>query len=275
MSALQDSAMLVALNISSWSGRKFDRKATQQINDAAGAKDAGRFNKLLIAKEALQPIERVESEARQAHYAMTLPWGNNGERIMPAALFLDYAKTMGELKNKFQRAVSKFRENYNEEIVAAKQRLGALYDPSEYPPVESLRDRFAFETQFTPMPSAKDFRVQLSEDHLTTIKEELEGRLRAQQAEAEKALKARCRETLQRFVDVCSAKTPRIYDSLPQSIELLANTLPALNLSGDPQLSKLAQGLGAFVMPAEHLRIRKLLRMKLVADAERMLSELA
>ena len=53
-STLSTRAMLVSLSISQWSGRRLDREITDEVNQQHNAAaDAGRYNKLLLPKEAL------------------------------------------------------------------------------------------------------------------------------------------------------------------------------------------------------------------------------
>ena len=56
---LTHDAMLVSLRINSWSGRLYDRQASQQVavhNDADTS--AGRYNKRLLPKQAFAALPR-------------------------------------------------------------------------------------------------------------------------------------------------------------------------------------------------------------------------
>jgi hypothetical protein len=73
--SLSSRAMLCSLSISTWSARKHDRDASEEIAVRHGAQtDSGRYHKLLVPKEALAEVQKIVSEARQEHYFMTLPW---------------------------------------------------------------------------------------------------------------------------------------------------------------------------------------------------------
>ena len=70
---LTHDAMLVALHISAWSGRLYDREASNQVaahNDASSS--AGRYNKRLLPKAAFAALTGTMSEARTKHYACLL-----------------------------------------------------------------------------------------------------------------------------------------------------------------------------------------------------------
>ena len=62
---LTHDAMLVSLRINSWSGRLYDRQASQQVavhNDADT--NAGRYNKRLLPKQAFAALAATMSNAR-------------------------------------------------------------------------------------------------------------------------------------------------------------------------------------------------------------------
>ena len=78
---LTHDAMLVSLRINSWSGRLYDRQASQQVavhNDADTG--AGRYNKRLLPKQAFAALAATMSNARTSHNANTLPWDDQGGR---------------------------------------------------------------------------------------------------------------------------------------------------------------------------------------------------
>lgn len=271
-SPLQDGAMLVTLSISAWSARKLDRRATHEVDQAHGASGAGRYNKLLIDKSALEPIEQVEGAARQHHYLVTLPWGNRGERILTTALFMDYISSMDTFKAEFNKRVEELVTAYPAHVQAARRRLGTLYDPQDYP--LTIREKFSFNIEFNPVAGANDFRVKLSEDHVARMRQEIEQRQRVLQEEAMQHLWGRVRETVQRVYETCSKEKPRIFDSLTGDVATLADLLPALNLTNDSKLTAVATGLKQLAVPAEVLRRQASKRSELAAHAASMLQVL-
>jgi hypothetical protein len=93
--SLSSRAMLCALSISMWSARKQDAEASEEIAQRHGAQsDAGRYHKVLLPKKALAEIRKIASEARQLHYFMTLPWDDNGYRVLPAAAYMEHTEKM-------------------------------------------------------------------------------------------------------------------------------------------------------------------------------------
>lgn len=75
--------MIVTLNVSCWTARKQDKKVSAEVEASHNAKDAGRYNKLLIDKHHLDPLTNWAGQIRATHYKMTLPWMDNGGRLLP------------------------------------------------------------------------------------------------------------------------------------------------------------------------------------------------
>ena len=89
---LTHDAMLVSLRITAWSGRLYDRQASNHVaaqHDAAAS--AGRYNKRLLPKAAFAALTATVSEARAQHYANSLPWDDQGSRLLTVANYEAYA----------------------------------------------------------------------------------------------------------------------------------------------------------------------------------------
>ena len=70
---LTDDAMQVSLRITAWSGRLYDRQASNHVavhHDAAAS--AGRYNKRLLPKAAFAALTATMSKlSRSSHYEQT------------------------------------------------------------------------------------------------------------------------------------------------------------------------------------------------------------
>ena len=76
---LNRDAMLVGLHIAAWSGRLYDRQASDHVAVAHEAStSAGRYNKRLLPKAAFAALTATMSEARTKHYCQLAPLGRQG-----------------------------------------------------------------------------------------------------------------------------------------------------------------------------------------------------
>jgi hypothetical protein len=245
---LREKALTVSLNISCWSAWKFDKRVTAKINQDMGASsDAGRFNKLLVEKEAIKAVERARNACYTFHYAHTLPW-RLGETILKSTGFDHYATTMSKLEEDFWKEVDVFVERYKRLKERAKERLGYLWNEKDYPTVQEVRRKFKFNISYSPLVGADDWRVNLSAKQVE--------QLAAATAERERELVARSmREAWQRLYDVTKHAVEKLgeadaifRDSLIGNIIKQCEILPMLNLEEDPDLDRMGReimkGLG-------------------------------
>lgn len=253
---IYECSMLANLTIHQWTARRHDRNATQQVDKANGANDAGRYNKLLVDKAALEPITKAANALRLKHYEMTLPWGDNGDRLLPSSLFMDYTQATRELEQVFTTAVGNFVRDYPVLIQDARKRLGALYEPGDYPPVSQIQSRFGVHIGFAPVAQANDFRVDVGEEHVQRIREAITKQSEQRLNDAMKECWQRVREVLERYAARMSDEKGRVYDSMRENAVLLVKLLPSLNVTNDPELARVAKEIETHLLPHSTAKLR-------------------
>lgn len=263
--------MLANLSVSKWTARKFDRTATAEVNRAHQAQDAGRYNKLLIDDKALKPITSAEGALRELHYKLTLPWGDNGDRLLPSRIYFDYMKQMREAKDRFDKAVAAFVADYPNHVQAARTRLGSLYNPNDYPSFVS--DKFGVAYSFMPVPAAGDFRVDVGEKDREEIRAEITRMVKAREDEAVKDCWTRVRTVVSRYAERLRDPRAKVFQSMVDDARDLVVLLPALNLSNDPALNNAAAEIKTKLLsaPISALKTNLVRRAEVVAAAEAML----
>lgn len=239
--SLQDSTMLVTLNIKGWSANKKDKKATAEVHSNHNATDAGIFRKHLIDPKALKNVVAAASEARSSHYANTLPWGDNGYRILTSAGYDHYARQMRILKEAYMFQVDNFLRDYPNQIENAKTNLNGLFDISEYPEIDVLRAKFSLKTQIMPLPDANDFRITLAQEDLDVIKKDLTKQIQETMLNAQRDLWIRLHDAVIRVHETLKDPKRRWVKSTFEKFTDLADTIQRLNFSEDAELEALAQ----------------------------------
>ena len=275
---LRDEAMIVRLSISQWTARKFDKSVSEKIaDDYAVDAEVGNYNKVLIAKEAIQTITQAVSATRSFHYENTLPWDDGGGRILPSKNFLTYSKEMRKLKQRFDEAIKDFMENYEEYREDARLRLNSMFCAADYPGRREIGHKFGFSTDIDPVPSSKDFRVSLQNKDMTRIQKQLEKRVEERVIEATKDLYFRLNEVVQKFADKLSDKEAIFRDSLVENVVEMVNLLPKLNVGNDPELEKVRKETQKKLCAFEPDTLRKdeKVRSKAAEDAKAILDKMS
>ena len=118
---IETSAMLVELSISCWTARKLDKRVSQEVDTTNGAKArAGNYNKNLLAgTQKLDNIVKFAANVRAWHNTNTLPWSDNGSRLLPMSNFMAYKEQLGVLEENYNALVDKFIDSYPNLVISA------------------------------------------------------------------------------------------------------------------------------------------------------------
>ena len=273
---LQEKAILIDLNLSMWTARKYDKKVSDEVADKHGtSSDVGRYNKATIDRNGIKPIQKVANEARTFHYENTLPWFDSGGRILPTTNYFEYMNKMRELKDSFESAVATFTKEYAGYVKTAKERLKDMFNPEDYP-TGDIADRFSFYVQALPIPASKDFRVNISSDEIKKIKEEVEGRLKTIQEEAVKDLWSRMYKVVNHMSEILSSRTAKFKNSLIGNLDELVKLLPKLNITDDPNLEAIRKEIEKSLTKydPDNLRVDKKERKKAAKSAKAIMDKM-
>ena len=242
---LSDRALLVQLNISQWSARKGDKKATKQVLDTNGAAvNTGNFHKhLLPMSDSLANIHTMTGDIRKEFYTNTLPWGLENTHMLPTANYLGFMTAFRKRKSEWETAVRKFIVDYPHHQTMAQRSLGGLYNADDYPDVSDLQRKFKIDLVVMPVPP-NDFRVELADDELANIQADITSRIKESSALAMKEAWQRLYDRVGHMVDrLTKLDDPksRFHESTLEHVTELCNILPRLNFTDDPHLEAMRQ----------------------------------
>ena len=133
--SIATAAMVVDFNASVWTARKKDNKASNDITKMNyAAKGVANVSKNLLGDcEELRAVQKFAANVRNIHYSMTMPWSDNGSRLLTTAQYFRYNEVMTDLQNEFRRLVAAFLQEYEWEITQAQAKLGDMFNRDEYP----------------------------------------------------------------------------------------------------------------------------------------------
>lgn len=250
LKTIADRAMIAQLTVSMWSARKTDRKVTGEVATAHNvAVSTGNYNKSLLPNcNAYEAVKTAGGDLGATLRAMSLPWMKNGSRILLAAGYVEFARVMKAKKEAYDIAVDKFLAEYPQHVEKARQDLNGLFNPADYPDAADLRDKFKAELLILNVPTEDDFRVQLSADAISTIREGITDSVKAALVEASTDAWQRIREALAAMSERLNDGTAVYRDSLFGNLQEIVTLLPALNVMEDPKLTELGEKIAAEVL---------------------------
>ena len=243
---LNRDAMLAGLRITAWSGRLYDREASDHVavhHDASAS--AGRYNKRLLPKAAFAALTATMSEARTRHYANSLPWDDKGARLLTVANYEHYTELMDALRERVVRQRARFIEDYDDYVGQARLDLGKLFRIEDYPSKEALQDKFSIRYRITPVPDADHFIAKLASDDTDRVKRDIERHIEEQLHDAVGDLYRRLAEAVDRVSERLQEDEngkPLVFrDTMISNIRDLVDVVPRLNIFGDDRLARLCE----------------------------------
>ncbi len=243
---LTHDAMLVSLRINSWSGRLYDRQASQQVaihHDADT--NAGRYNKRLLPKQAFAALAATMSNARTSHNANTLPWDDQGGRLLTVTNYDRYTTALDTLIERVVRERARFIEDYDDYVDQARLDLGRLFRLEDYPGTEALQGKFAIRYRIVPVPDAHHFMADLAQGETERVRRDIEQQVRTRLNDAQRDLYRRLSEAVERVGERLredeNGKPLVFRDSLIENIRELVDVVPRLNIFADDDLAMLCR----------------------------------
>jgi hypothetical protein len=281
---ISERALLVNTTVRVWTGEKRDRAITREICSMKGAEDnAVRANKSLLG-EHIRGVQAAERTVRQAVNERTLPWMDDGTRILKGTAFMAFTEAIAGPIRQFDEAVDAFIATYPDIRYEARRRLGDAYAESDFPAVSRLRERFGVKLTYLPVPSTEDFRVNLSSDEIAAVRRNAEEALRGTVNDAVRSLLDRLHEPVARmatrlrlFRRTSGGKVHHPFrDSLVENVRAIVRLAPALNLMDDPCIAALCADIERHlaVHDPDDLRNSDALRESVADEADAILNRM-
>lgn len=238
--SLSEKALLVQLNVSQWTARKYDRKRSQEVADAHGvASQVGRYNKALLpATDVLNNIHAKTSAIRNFFYQNTLPWGIEGSQLLPAANYMSFTAEFRKHKQDWEYLVGCFVLDYPTLIVDAQKNLKELFDESDYPKPADIGSKFSINLAVFPVPSA-DFRVAISDEEKAQLEEDVVRRVNEASASAMRETWDRLYTCVEKVHAKLADPSAIFRDSLIENTQEICTLLKRLNFNDDAELENM------------------------------------
>ena len=275
---ITERAMLAAVHISIWTAIKHDRKVSREIAEQHGAyAGAGRYNKQLLREaERLESLRSLSGQIRQYFYKITLPWSDEGYRLLPAHFYFELTTKMREFEQAFAQQVEEFLAVYPSYIEQVRPELNGLFREEDYPSTEKLRNKFGVKLEVLPIPSGNDFRVTLSEEEQARVAREIDDNVRQSLQKGTEDLWTRLKGVVAHMVERLNEPESRFHASLVTNICDLVELLPRLNVNQDEELNRFAGEIRDRLcgFTARELKKNEILRAATANDAAEILTKM-
>jgi hypothetical protein len=171
VTTLADKAMLVKLTVRRANLTRRDSVAEAFVQSQLEDQSLVVNSKLF--RDKLNPINQIMSKASEVytyHKAHTLPYIDKGPRILPNTQYFDYSAEMRKRIAEVDSLLSQHMPKYDDYVrldvqYRAAGRSGRA-SVDDYPTADQFYQRMGFDLRFTPMPEAKHFLFDISDEDL-------------------------------------------------------------------------------------------------------------
>lgn len=245
---LGERSMLCRLPISIWQARKTDKALAAETARAHSADPTMHSHtRRLLAKEHLADINSAITEIKTTWYTHTLPWQDDGVRILRTSGVLPLKAKLDPLIDKLTNtlipAFVAAYPTYREEM---RTRQGPLFNINEYPHPNTIARKFSVALTFEPLPDFADWRADgIPDDLLATLAAQGASNTSAAIEQAQQDIYRRLRDAAahmhNRLLAYQGTRKGAFHDTLVTNISDLLAVIPTLVISDDPLLSAIAE----------------------------------
>lgn len=287
LTSLASSGMLIAVEISCWTGSKQDRSISDEVAVAKRAdKSAGRYVKNLAA--GLPSFKRLVNHRQTVDNFVkrwTFPW-NKSQDYLPSLRIPKFMEGYKVLREQFDEYKQAFLTDFPNLVSNAAFTQGDMFNRDDYPTIEELEHKFTMRLYTSEVPMS-DFRCQiaqdLADDLFTTYSRQANEAINSILGEQRKQLTS-VMESLSHCCDIDvstdadgnhKVKRRKIYDTTIQRALELCQTFEGFNLANDPQLEAARSALARVLdgVSLDTLRESDSQREKVKSEVDDILSK--
>lgn len=200
---------------------------------------------------------QLAGEMYAYHMKMTLPHGDDGSRLLPNSIYMEYSQAMAAFETQLRTLDLNILATYDQLVrddiavrnaaLMAKGKTEAACE-ADYPSASKMHEYLYVDWHLEPISTAHDFRYEVDD----AIRDRLDERLKQIEGEIHFELFERMVDPMKRFVEKLSVPIGGdggiFRDSLVGNLNELSY-LRKLNLNADPRVNELLDGIEAVIKP--------------------------
>jgi hypothetical protein len=255
--SLATSAVLVNAEVSVWSATKQDRVISNEVTTAKKADhSAGRYVKNLLADD---PTHKQLLNYRQTVYNWlrrnTYDW-NGSLRLLPVINLPKFKTEFHQHEKSYFALRDAFLDKYPTIVSNMAFKQGDMFDRSEYPSVDQIKDKFRIRLYVSEVPMS-DYRCAIADDLAEDLKityqkqindeivPQVMGEIAHQFMEVMESISHCCGvdEISSSSTGEVKTKKRKIYEGTIEKARALCETFREFNLTNDAELAKVSESL--------------------------------
>ena len=229
----------------SWLGtqRKLSDAQTKQAADMFSAStDLVTASKRVIDTKhpAYKAVTAIKSQAAGYWRGITLPYPQEGVRLIRQADIAGFEERMNEFKAQLDAAVANLQLEYETIKEKAREKLGSLYNPADYPP--TLEGVFAISWEYPPIEPPQyllTFNPQLYAQEQNRVQQRFEDAVAMAENAFAEELSGLISHLIERLTDDPDGKKKKFQASTIENFKEFYQNFSRMNVRSNAQLESL------------------------------------
>lgn len=277
--SIQETAILVQLSTHAWTGKKKDKQLSTDTCARQNAdNDVVEAIIHLVPPGILKPIDLARGRAYRKHTELTLPYLDNGLRIIASDMYMDYREKMKPFLAEHAKTVDGLDTVWPDIMANKGKRLGNLANKYRLPTLSDVKSRFYITQDIMSIPAHTDFRFKGNTDEeIAEIQAKAAETHNAAMKKAMTEVWMRLAELVGNVAETMGQRDKKFHDSIITKVKNLCDVLPKYNLTGDGDLENIRKEVATKLanLDPEDLREIPNKRKQAAKDAEDVMSKIA
>jgi|TARA_R110000824_G_scaffold32908_3_gene106086 hypothetical protein len=202
-------------------------------------------SKSILDSKELKGVEQLDGELRRYLGDRCLPSHfKSGIYLLPIALVEEVDAEIRKTSEIRDERVQAFLDVYEDRRADAEERLGSLYQGSDYPDADDVRASFRLESQYVTFDTPASLK-SIKADIFTREREKADAKWKDALEECKKLLRATMQELLghiqERLTPGEDGKTKSFHGSMLDKLDTFMTTFAARNIADDDELTELVK----------------------------------
>ena len=248
VTTLAAKAMLVKLTVRRASLTK--RDATAELMIQSQLDDTSLVVSSKLFRDKLNPINQIMtkgSEAYTYHKANTLGYIDKGPRLLPNVKYMDYTAAMRDRIQAVEDMLDLHMPNYDKYVQLDIQHRSLSPNSratvDDYPTAEEFRSRMGFDLRFTPLPDAKHFLFDISDNDMAEFNASMDAMAAGARIEVIKGMLEPLQHLVAKLNKPIGTEGAIFRDTAVENVMDGLRRAKALNVTDDPAVNEMADTL--------------------------------
>ena len=203
-----------------------------------------------LFRDKLNPINRImqtASEVYTYHKAHTLAYIDKGPRLLPNTQYMEYTAQMRQRIQAVDDMLDKYMPDYDNYVqldikARALGNTGAA-KVDDYPTAEEFRSKMGFDLRFTPLPDAKHFLFDISDDDMAEFNASMQQVAQGARVEVIKGMLEPLQHLVEKLNKPIGTEGAIFRDTAVENVVDGLKRAKALNVNSDPDVDAMADTL--------------------------------